>query len=93
MLIQVTAAIIRREGQYLICQRAHDDALPLLWEFPGGKLEDGETLEECIVRECLEELAVDIRVLAEFGRAGYPMPGTNWSLLFLRQRLSAARSP
>ena len=43
MLIQVTAAIIRREGQYLICQRAHDDALPLLWEFPGGKLEEGRT--------------------------------------------------
>ena len=58
MLIQVTAAIIRREGQYLICQRAHDDALPLLWEFPGGKLEDGETLEECIVRRSIPSTGI-----------------------------------
>ena len=82
MLIQVTAAIIRRDGQYLICQRAHDDALPLLWEFPGGKLEDGETLEACIVRECLEELAVDIRVLGEFGRTGYPHAGNELAFTF-----------
>ena len=82
MLIQVTAAILRREEQYLICQRAHDDALPLLWEFPGGKLEDGETLEECIVRECLEELAVDIRVLGEFGRTGYPHAGNELEFTF-----------
>lgn len=71
MEIQVTAAILCKNDQYLICQRAHDDALPLLWEFPGGKVEEGETLEECIVRECKEELDVDIRVLGKFGRTNY----------------------
>lgn len=72
MEIQVTAAIIYQDDRYLICQRAHDDELPLLWEFPGGKTEAGETLEECIVRECREELEIDIRVLGAFGRTSYP---------------------
>ncbi|MBP8036588.1 MAG: NUDIX domain-containing protein, partial [Negativicutes bacterium] len=78
--VQVTAAIIQQEGKYLICQRAHDDELPLLWEFPGGKLEPGETLEECIIRECQEELGVDIRVCGEFGRTSYPHK--QWELVF-----------
>ena len=78
--VQVTAAIIQQEGKYLICQRAHDDELPLLWEFPGGKLEPGETLEECIVRECQEELGVDIRVCGQFGRTSYPHK--QWELVF-----------
>lgn len=82
MQIQVTAAILRRDEKYLICQRAHDDALPLLWEFPGGKVEDGETLEECILRECREELAVDIRVLDEFGRTNYPHAGNELVFTF-----------
>jgi 8-oxo-dGTP diphosphatase len=69
--IQVTAAIICQDDNYLICQRAQDDELPLLWEFPGGKLEAGETLEECIVRECKEELDVEIQVLGEFGKTYY----------------------
>ena len=59
---EVTAAVIRREGRILIAQRAVDDELPLLWEFPGGKLEPGETLEECIRREMQEELGVEIGV-------------------------------
>ena len=80
MQFQVTAAIIRQEQQYLICQRAHDDELPLLWEFPGGKLEPGETLEECIIRECQEELGVDIRICGEFGKTSYPYK--QWELVF-----------
>ena len=75
MEIQVTAAIFCKNGKYLICQRAHNDELPLLWEFPGGKTEAGETLEECIVRECKEELDVDIKVLGEFGRTNYSYAG------------------
>lgn len=63
---QVTAAIIKRDGKYLICQRNADDECGLLWEFPGGKLEEGETLEECIIREIKEELDLDISVLNIF---------------------------
>lgn len=82
MEIQVTAAIFCKNDEYLICQRAHDDALPLLWEFPGGKVEEGETLEQCIVRECKEELAVDIQVLGEFGRTSYPHAGNELIFTF-----------
>lgn len=59
---QVTAAIIKNNDKYLICQRSFDDECGLLWEFPGGKLEEGETLEECIIREIKEELELDIQI-------------------------------
>ena len=45
-------------------------------------MEDGETLEECIIRECREELAVDIRVLGEFGRTSYPHAGNELIFTF-----------
>lgn len=82
MEIQVTAAIFHTNDKVLICQRAHDDALPLLWEFPGGKVEEGETLEQCIIRECKEELSVDIQVLEEFGKTSYPHAGNELVFFF-----------
>lgn len=68
---EVTAAIIRFGEKYLICQRAADDECGMQWEFPGGKLEAGETLEECIVREIREELELDIKVLGVFTKSIY----------------------
>ncbi|AOT73010.1 (deoxy)nucleoside triphosphate pyrophosphohydrolase [Geosporobacter ferrireducens] len=62
----VTAAVIRKERKILIAQRlAHGDH-HLQWEFPGGKLEIGETPEECLRREILEELNLEIKVLDIF---------------------------
>ncbi len=58
----VTAAIIEKDEKYLITQRASNDKLPLKWEFPGGKVELGETPEECLIRELKEELNLDIVV-------------------------------
>ena len=65
-MLEVTAGIIKNEGKYLICQRAKDDEAPESWEFPGGKLEVGETLEQCIIREIKEELNLDVEVIEKF---------------------------
>jgi len=56
--IHVVAAIVRRDGRYLICRRPPGGHLPLLWEFPGGKVEADEDEPGCLVRELREELGV-----------------------------------
>ena len=59
--VSVTAAVIEKDGKVLIARRKR----PLMgysWEFPGGKLEDNETLEECLKREIREELSIEIEV-------------------------------
>jgi 8-oxo-dGTP diphosphatase len=60
--IRVVGAMIEREGRYLITQRPPRASLPLLWEFPGGKVEPGETDEEALARELREEMAIDVAV-------------------------------
>lgn len=60
--IQVACAIIRHKGLVLATQRSAGMSLPLKWEFPGGKLEPGETAEACLHRELQEELDVRVRV-------------------------------
>ncbi len=59
---QVSAALIWRGDRFLACQRPANKTRGLLWEFPGGKREPGETGEEALVRECREELAVTLEV-------------------------------
>lgn len=63
--IQVTAAIIERDGKILIAKRGKDDPLKDKWEFPGGKVEPDETPEECLQRELEEELGV-VTEIGEF---------------------------
>src|SRR5687768_10229135 len=58
----VVAALLERSGKVLIAQRLPGVHLAGLWEFPGGKLEPGESPEECLARELHEELGLDIRV-------------------------------
>ncbi|MDP7113737.1 MAG: A/G-specific adenine glycosylase [Myxococcota bacterium] len=60
--VDVTAAVIRRGSKILITQRRAEAMLGGLWEFPGGKLEPGETLEECLLREIREELDIAVRI-------------------------------
>jgi len=58
----VTAAVITHEGRLLIARRKADVPYPLLWEFPGGKVEKNEDPRDCVVRELREELDIDITV-------------------------------
>ncbi len=58
--IRVVGALIELDGKYLITQRPPGATLPLLWEFPGGRVEEGETDEQALARELAEEM--DIRV-------------------------------
>jgi 8-oxo-dGTP diphosphatase len=59
-VLRVVAAVIERDGKYLITQRRDNAVLPGLWEFPGGKVEPGETIEQALRRELLEEIGVTI---------------------------------
>lgn len=59
-LTEVSAALIFHNGKLLITKRQTDAHLGGLWEFPGGKLETGETFEQCLVREIREELGVEV---------------------------------
>ena len=61
-ILKVTAAILEKDGKFLIAKRKKDDVLGGLWEFPGGKIEDGETAEECLARELKEELEIEVEV-------------------------------
>ncbi len=67
---EVAAALIWRQNgdrnEFMICQRPAHKARGLLWEFVGGKTEPGETLEEALVRECKEELDVEVEPLSVF---------------------------
>lgn len=76
-LIVVGAAIIR-DGRILAAQRAEPQDLRGRWEFPGGKVDPGETPAEALARECVEELGVTVRPLHQLGESEpFPSPGGN----------------
>ncbi|MBI4313525.1 MAG: (deoxy)nucleoside triphosphate pyrophosphohydrolase [Candidatus Omnitrophica bacterium] len=70
----VAIALILQEPQVLITQRRPQDSFALHWEFPGGKCEDNETLEECIVREMREEIGVTVTVEEDGPEAVHEYP-------------------
>ncbi len=59
-VVEVVAALIWNKDKFLICQRPAKKARGLLWEFVGGKVEEGETKEQALIRECQEELAITV---------------------------------
>lgn len=61
-MTEVVAALIWKEERFMICQRPAHKARGMLWEFVGGKVEPGESKEQALVRECREELAVEVAV-------------------------------
>lgn len=84
-MITVTAGILSDGDRVLICQRRVTSRFPLKWEFPGGKVEDGESPEACLRRELREELAIEAEVGPEIYRTEYRYPnGFAVRLLFFR---------
>jgi 8-oxo-dGTP diphosphatase len=67
-MLTVVAAVIESEGKILACQRRRGDSFGLFWEFPGGKVKPGETLEQALGRELEEELGVASTIGAELFR-------------------------
>ena len=60
LLLVAACALVDADGRVLMCQRPQGKALAGLWEFPGGKLEPGETPEACLIRELREELGIEV---------------------------------
>jgi len=84
-MVQVVAAILKRDGRILIGQRQPEQSHPLQWEFPGGKVEPGETPEAALERELREELGIEHAVGAVIARYPHTYPGRNpIELIFFR---------
>ena len=77
----VVAGVLEREGKILVCQRSEGQPHALKWEFPGGKVEAGETAAEALVRELREELGIEAEPGAEIMRYEFSYPGKNPILL------------
>lgn len=73
-MMWVTAGVLAQAGRVLACRRRADQRFGLKWEFPGGKLEPGETLEECLARELCEELGIAASVGREVHRTEHRYP-------------------
>jgi 8-oxo-dGTP diphosphatase len=84
-MVHVVAAIIEREGRILIGQRQAEQSHPLKWEFPGGKVEPGESPQQALTRELEEELAVRNAHGPEITRYEFTYPGKDpITLIFYR---------
>jgi mutator protein MutT len=87
--VEVSAALIFRDGKLLIAQRHAGLHLGGLWEFPGGKCEPDETFEQCLVRELREELGVEVSVGELFEEVVHAYPAKTVHLKFFVCRLES----
>jgi 8-oxo-dGTP diphosphatase len=88
-MLTVVAALIEHQGKLLVCQRRGDSKFALMWEFPGGKAEPGETPKRALERELREELGVEAHVGPEVYRTKhrYPEMPQAIELLFFAARI------
>lgn len=77
MVKRVVAALIWKDGRLLICQRTRHQVMPLKWEFPGGKIEEGEQPRDALQRELDEELGIAAVVENEVARIVHTYPSGN----------------
>jgi 8-oxo-dGTP diphosphatase len=71
---RVVAAVIEKSGKLLVCQRTRHQTMPLKWEFPGGKIEEGEQPRDALRRELEEELGIHAKVGDEIARLQHTYP-------------------
>ena len=88
-MTQVVAALIRRGNRFLICRRPAHKTRGLLWEFVGGKVEPGETKQQALARECMEELAVEIAVGDVYMQVIHPYPDMTVELTLFDAAITA----
>jgi 8-oxo-dGTP diphosphatase len=91
--IVVVAAVIERDGKFLVARRLKDTHLAGLWEFPGGKVDRGETLEEALRREITEELGTGITDARTIFHTAHSYPERIVELYFYRAGLSDEPRP
>jgi len=72
---RVVAALILQHDKILVCQRTRHQTMPLKWEFPGGKIEEGEQPRDALHRELEEELGIDAKIGQEVSRIIHEYPG------------------
>jgi len=84
--ILVTAGIVVDGERILICQRHHSDAYGMQWEFPGGKVEEGEDLKACLRRELAEELRIEAEIGEEVFRLRHRYPDRHVEVVFFEVR-------
>ncbi len=86
-MIKVAAAIIESDGEILLCQRGRGGNCEFLWEFPGGKIEEGETPTEAVIREIREELGVEIEPRELLTEYEYAYPEKTIYFYFIRAKI------
>lgn len=94
MKVRVVAALIESDeapNRFLVQQRLPNKARPLLWEFPGGKVEAGETDEQALIREGREELGVELSVGEHFLTHEHPYPEIVVQLVLYRAKILKGR--
>jgi mutator protein MutT len=91
--IVVLAAVVERDGRFLVTRRLKDTHLSGYWEFPGGKCEPGESHEACLVRELREELDVSSTIGPEILVTEHPYPSKRVRLHFRRCEITGDPTP
>lgn len=86
--VEAVAAVIERDGKFLITKRLETSPMGHCWEFPGGKIEKGETIEECVVRECQEEIDVTVEPVKRLKHVLFDYPHGLILLHFIHCRLA-----
>lgn len=89
MEIRVVAALIEEGGKFLVCRRPANKARGLMWEFAGGKVEQGEEKAAALVRECREELGVELDVGEVFTELTHVYPDVTVRLTLFCARIAA----